>query len=77
MFVSAKSVNDNIGYRMSSRSAYVSVNPTEATGETAFNSLTSKRSSNQKNTPMVFDSINQWQNFCHQRILGEKLNVIA
>lgn len=77
MFVSAISVNDDIGYRMSNRVAYSNPKPAETVGDTAFNSLTSKKTFAQKSTPRVFDSINQWQNFCHQRILGSKLDVIA
>ena len=48
--------------------------------DTSFNSwnpYTSKKSTQNDNMPMVFDSVNQWKNFCHHRILGEKLNVIA
>ena len=30
-----------------------------------------------KNNNNVFDSINQWQAFCHKQILGGKLDIIA
>lgn len=31
----------------------------------------------QEDFPKVLDSVNQWKNFCHKQILGEKLNIIA
>lgn len=51
----------------------------EKIGDTSFNSLTSNTSKKgfQDNLPYVFDSVNQWKNFCHKRILGGKLNIIA
>ena len=28
-------------------------------------------------SPIVYDSINQWKKFCENNVLGEKLNIIA
>ena len=46
--------------------------------ETMFNSLPTP---NKKNTSIeklcLFESINEWKNFCHQKILGGNLDVIA
>lgn len=79
MQVSAISAHGNDGYNMTNRiSAYNRSN--EQIGETSFNSLTpyiSKKNSSDEKLPYVFDSVNQWKNFCHQRILGGKLNIIA
>jgi len=49
-------------------------------GDASFNSFTSstyKKSVSEEKLPYVFDSVNQWKSFCHQRILGGKLNIIA
>ena len=48
--------------------------------DTSFNSLTpysNRKTASEDKLPFVFDSVNQWKNFCHRRILGGKLNVIA
>ena len=78
MQVSAINVNNN-GYNMTN-SIYFNNRYNDQIGDTSFNSLTpytSKKSAPAEKLPMVFDSVNQWKNFCHQRILGEKLNIIA
>ena len=36
-----------------------------------------KKDTPEENLPLVLDSATQWKNFCHRRILGEKLNIIA
>ena len=78
MQVSAVNLNTN-GYNMSnSISVYNKFN--DQIGDTSFNSLTpyaSRKASSTEKLPIVFDSVNQWKNFCHHRILGEKLNIIA
>lgn len=79
MQVSAINVNTN-GYNMSNSIGLYNNRYNEQIGDTSFNSLTpyiSKKTAPVEKLPMVFDSVNQWKNFCHQRILGEKLNVIA
>ena len=79
MQVSAINVNDS-GYNMSNNLTIYSNRYSEQIGDTSFNSLTpysSKKTVPAEKLPMVFDSVNQWKNFCHQRILGEKLNIIA
>lgn len=47
--------------------------------DTAFNfsNASFKKASLKDNTQMVFDSINQWKHFCEQKVVGEKLNVLA
>ena len=46
--------------------------------ETVFNSLTTP---NKKSASIeklcLYESINEWKNFCHQKILGGNLDVIA
>ena len=77
MQVSAININTN-GYNMSNSIVYNRYN--DQIGDTSFNSLTSyatRKSAPSERLPIVFDSVNQWKNFCHQRILGEKLNIIA
>ncbi len=78
MLVSAISTNNNNGYNVSSNMPFYNSRSNETIGDTAFNSLTpNKKVVSQDKTPQVFDNINEWQNFCHKQILGEKLNVIA
>jgi len=79
MQVSAVNMNTN-GYNMSNSISVYNNRYNEQIGDTSFNSLTpyvSRKSAPTEKLPMVFDSVNQWKNFCHQRILGEKLNIIA
>ena len=79
MQVSAITQNDN-GYNMSNSINQIS-RYNEQIGDTSFNSLipynSNKRSASTEKLPIVFDSVNQWKNFCHQRILGGKLDIIA
>ena len=82
MQVSAISVQNNNGFMMSnSIGLYNNRFNEQQVADTSFNSLNpyinSKKNSSVENGPMVFDSINQWKNFCHRQILGEKLNIIA
>jgi len=78
MQVSAVNLKENNVYHMSNN---VNVNHrNDAVGDTSFNSLApynTKRVTPAEKLPMVFDSINQWKDFCHQRIVGSKLDVIA
>ena len=80
MQVSAITQNDN-GYNMTNSINQVNGRYKEQIGDTSFNSLTpynsNKRQFSTAKMPIVFDSVNQWKNFCHQRILGGKLNIIA
>lgn len=79
MQVSAINSQTDNGYYMSNNFVY-SNRLKEPIADTSFNSLTpyiSKKSSSADKLPMVFDSVNQWKNFCHKRILGGKLDVIA
>ena len=79
MQVSAINMNTN-GYNMSNSIGVYNNRYNDQIGDTSFNSLTpyiSKKTAPAEKLPMVFDSVNQWKNFCHQRILGEKLNIIA
>ena len=78
MQVSAISVQNNNGYTLPIN--LMNNRLTEQIGDTSFNSLTSfsnLKSMSADNKSMVFDSINQWKNFCHRQILGEKLDIIA
>ncbi len=79
MQVSAINAQNNNGYNMTNNiNIYNRYN--EQIGDTSFNSLTpysTKKSNSNEKLPYVFDSVNQWKNFCHQRILGGKLNIIA
>ena len=80
MQVSAINAQGNSVYNMSNNIAAYNSRYNEQIGDTSFNSLTpytSKKTTSSDKLPYVFDSVNQWKNFCHQRILGEKLNVIA
>ena len=54
------------------------VRKSENVGETVFNSLIapSKRSASIEKL-CLFESINEWKNFCHQKIVGGNLDVIA
>ena len=80
MQVSAINSQYDIGYNMTNSIASYSNRYNEQIGDTSFNSLSrysSKKNPSEEKLPYVFDSVNQWKNFCHQRILGGKLNIIA
>ena len=80
MQVSAINLKDDNGYNMSNKINMNVNRHNEQIADTSFNSLTpynTKKTTPVDKLPMVFDSVNQWKNFCHQRILGQKLNVIA
>lgn len=79
MQVSAINAQGNNGYYMTNNQAVYS-RYNEPITDTSFNSLTpysTKKTASADKLPYVFDSVNQWKNFCHQRILGGKLNIIA
>ena len=81
MQVSAVNIKNDNGYNMSNNINIYNNRYNDSIGDTSFNSLT-PYSSTRKNypddkLPIVFDSVNQWKKFCHQRILGGKLNIIA
>ncbi len=78
MQVSAINTQGDNGYIMTNN--MVVYNTRFYDRETSFNSLTpysTKKTASEEKLPYVFDSVNQWKNFCHRRILGGKLNVIA
>ena len=80
MQVSAINSQGENGYNMSNSLAVYKSRYNEQIRDTSFNSLTpysSKKTVPEEKLPYVFDSVNQWKNFCHQRILGGKLNIIA
>ena len=80
MLVSAISVNNRKGYNVSSNMPSYNSRSNETIGDTSFNSLTpyiSKKSVSIDKLPQLYDNINEWQNFCHEQILGRKLNTIA
>ena len=80
MQVSAINVQGNNGYNMTNNIGIYNNRYNEQVSDTSFNSLTpynSKKADSADKLPYVFDSVNQWKNFCHQRILGGKLNIIA
>lgn len=80
MQVSAIMQNEN-GYKISNNMNQINNRHKEQIGDTSFNSLTpygsNRKAVSAEKLPIVFDSVNQWKNFCHQRILGGKLNIIA
>jgi hypothetical protein len=77
MLVSAITTNNN-GYRMSNSLPFSKIKDNDF-ADTTFNSLTpyGRKSVENNDAQFVYDSINQWKNFCHKQILGEKLNIIA
>ena len=80
MLVSAISVNRNNGYYMSSNMPFYNNRSNETIGDTSFNSLTpysNKKTVTAEKLPQVYDNINEWRNFCHNQILGKKLNTIV
>jgi hypothetical protein len=79
MLVSAVTMQNGNGYYMSNAKPIVN-SKKNTIKDTSFNSLSpfvSRKSLAQDKMPEMFDSINSWQLFCHERILGGKLNVIA
>ena len=80
MQVSAINAQCENGYNMTNKLANYNSRYIDFNRDTSFNSLTpysSKKATSEEKLPYVFDSVNQWKNFCHQRILGGKLNIIA
>ena len=81
MQVSAINIQNENGYNMTNNLSSYNSRYNESIGDTSFNSLTpyvgNKKTISSEKLPIVFDSVNQWKNFCHQRILGSKLNIIA
>ena len=80
MQVSAINAQGNNGYNMTNNTITHNNRYNDFNRDTSFNSLTpysSKKTASEEKLPYVFDSVNQWKNFCHQRILGGKLNIIA
>ena len=81
MQVSAITVKNGNGYKFSSNMPYYNTRTTETIGDTAFNSLTpysnSRKAVSSEELPQVYANIAEWQNFCHNQILGNKFNVIA
>ena len=52
----------------------------EQIGDTAFNSLTpytNKVNESKNKLPEIYNNINEWKSFCHDRIMGKKLDIIA
>lgn len=49
---------------------------TDCHTDTAFNSLNSRKLVNEKQNNL-FDSINEWKNFCHSQIEKGKFDIIA
>lgn len=77
MLISAISMNDNDSAVLNTGFPYYN-HSNEPIGDTSFNSLTSFRKSIQQDKlPQVLDNINEWKDFCHKQILGEKLDIIA
>ena len=77
MIISAISANSC--YAMSKSNPYY-VRKISEIDDTSFNSLTplsNKKKVAEDKLPQLYDNINEWQNFCHKQILGQKLNVIA
>lgn len=80
MLVSAISQERGSSYNMSSNMPFYNSRSSETIGDTSFNSLTpyvSRKTVSSEKLPQVFDNINEWQNFCHNQILGKKLNVVV
>ena len=72
MLVSAISANNNTFFntRVNSRGG-------EAYTETALSFLNSNSQSTSNKQSKLFDSINEWKNFCHKQIEQGKFDVIA
>lgn len=78
MLVSAVSVNRNSVYNLSNNLPFYNTRSNETIGDTSFNSLTPyvKKAIPDEDLPKVYDNINEWQNFCHNQVLGAKLNTV-
>ena len=68
MQVSAINAQCENGYNMTNKLVNYNNRFNDYSRDTSFNSLTPYTSKK---------TVNQWKNFCHQRILGGKLNIIA
>ena len=68
------SINKNIGTNYYTTNERIH----ETIGETAFNSLASNSKKNSGIEKLgLYDSINEWKEFCHKQILNGNLDVIA
>ena len=77
MLVSAITMQSYNGYNMANNKP---VKSKDIISDTSFNSLTpyiNKKSIPQEYSSQLFENINEWQRFCHNQILGNKLNIIA
>ncbi len=78
MLVSAISMCENIECIKNETQPFRYNKQTDFTADTSFNSLApSKKISTFEKNEQMYNNINEWQNFCHDRILGKKLNIIA
>jgi len=80
MLVSAISANHNRTMGLKSAPyAFVNARGNDNTGDAAFNSLTSyaKRTDLDNKIPRLYDSINEWKNFCHHQIINGNLDIIV
>ena len=80
MLVSAISLKQNNSYIFSNNNKNYFNNNKDNAGDTVFNSLApiiNKKENSQKNLPQVFENINEWKNFCHSQIVGNKLDTVV
>lgn len=77
MLVSAISLANGNSFNMSSNVPYYGIRNVDKDDETVLNSFAPFKGIQQDKTSQIFDKINEWQNFCHQRILGQKLDIMA
>lgn len=80
MLVSAISMCENSGIIMNSSLPFYYNQKTDPIADTSFNSLSpyaTRKATPKEKLPQMYDAITEWQNFCHDRIIGEKLDIIA
>ena len=77
MLVSAISQHDGALYNFSTSMPYYGLKVDSEDNTTNTYRPVMRELVPQEDIPRVLDSVNQWKNFCHRQILGEKLDVIA
>ena len=77
MLVSAISLTNGNSYNISNNMPYYGIRSIDKDDETASVSFAPFRGIQQDKTSQLFDHINEWKNFCHKNILGQKLDIMA
>ena len=77
MLVSAVSANHFQSNKISQNEIKVKSEPTENNAELSFNSLAPNKKVASIERLSLYNSINEWKDFCHKQICSGNLDIIA